>query len=155
MTLPQLFGIFFLMWVVQFVLLAFTNMPGNAGSRWLVRQIRREPWKFLIPILATIFIEETIFRLIPSIIVDQFTNSVCWSVGVPVSVLFAYLHNRKAFSVSHLMGGLFLWYVMRTHGFATALAFHTLENTILLLPVLFWRQIVGCRWEARKELRRT
>jgi hypothetical protein len=97
--------------------------------------------------------EETIFRLLPSKIIDYLSrnkNSHWWEVGIPISFLFAFAHNldfdeeglkfQKAIPLSQFMGGLFYWYLMRERGFSHAVLAHSTHNaTILAIGKLLYK----------------
>ncbi len=98
-------------------------------------------------------VEEVIFRLLPSTIVDYTEGEgVNWDVGVPVSLIFALGHNleedelgelkfAESIPLSQFMAGLFFWYLMRERGISHSILAHSLGNSISLLVSKFFYKI--------------
>lgn len=89
-------------------------------------------------------IEEYAYRLFPSVdFIDKNDKSIRWDVGIPSAAIFALVHNikgdefnhlklRKSVPLTHFIGGLFYWYLMREKGFSHAVLAHSMNNSIPL-----------------------
>lgn len=95
--------------------------------------------------------EEALFRALPSRFLDKSDRSHRWEIGIPVSVLFALMHNigedkfeglkfHKSVPICQFTGGLFFWYLMREKGYSHAVLAHSIGNTIpLSIGMLLYR----------------
>ncbi len=130
---------------------------GNAGTdqeyKRIQNDLREKPIETFMT-AAVIFptFEELLFRGIPQAILARSDEareqrgekrSLRWDVGIPLSAVFAGIHNftEKGFSTDTIplpqfLGGVFLWYLTRERGFDHAVLAHAENNTIALSKML-------------------
>lgn len=137
--------------------------PGNAAiTRDIVYTILDRPLPFILEIVGKAPLkEEALYRLWPSVLTDYITrllsetNNIHWDVGLPVSIIFAAMHNfvrdkngqlhfnSKKIPISQGISGLYYWWLMRTRGFDHVLIAHSLTNSISLSTIFLSRKING------------
>lgn len=80
-------------------------------------------------------LEEAVFRALPSYLIDQAggkMGELYWQIGVPTSSAFAAIHGLKPIPLTHFLGGVYNWYVMRKRGYGHAVTAHATNNAIFL-----------------------
>lgn len=93
-------------------------------------------------IIVAPIIEEVLFRAIPSAVINKIypkgVGKSMWSVGIPISYLFARAHRGEALDggrdfipVSQFVSGCFFWYLMRNRGFMHNLTAHAAHNALV------------------------
>jgi hypothetical protein len=120
-----------------------TNIKfGNANAKHSEESFLKMPVDTMFnSIINTPFLEEFAFRLVPSLLADKYLGEGMhfFKVGVPVSLLFGYLHNfdmsevkwdTKHIPLPQILGGIFLWYLMRKTkgGITHAVLSHSMMN---------------------------
>jgi len=91
--------------------------------------------------IAAPLIEETLFRILPSKIIDLFPEKkgkICWEAGIPISALFGFIHyphalipepyKKKYIPATEFLLGCYYWYIMRERGAKAAVEGHSLLN---------------------------
>lgn len=85
--------------------------------------------------------EEAVFRLLPNLFLPK-NGKMRWDVGVPVSMLFAAIHNiddpvegkwfQKSIPLTQFVGSLFYWYLIRERGFSHSVLAHSINNASVI-----------------------
>ncbi len=108
--------------------------------------IREKPAQLLAEdIIVTPPIEEAIFRLLPNLLINDSSKNNHWEVGIPISLVFAYLHNSQdnekpgkykfilnKFPLSHLFFGGYFWRTIRQKGYKHAVVAHATVNATII-----------------------
>lgn len=121
---------------------------GNAGfDQKKLKEFMEKPFyqSLLLVGGAVPLIEEAIFRALPQLIVRNGSKDSVWEIGVPVSAIFALVHNFKTDEATgksvfatdkiplyQFIGGLFFWKMMREKGFPHAVLAHSTVNSSVL-----------------------
>jgi len=120
---------------------------GNANVEEIKQQFRDAPIDTTIMVCAIApATEEALFRLIPSGFASLFSkdkNSAAIGIGTASSLLFAFTHNiikengktkiAKNIPISHFLGGMFYWHLVRQKGFSHAVLAHSSNNAAAIL----------------------
>lgn len=110
--------------------------------------LQEHPIEFVITVVAIMpTVEEAVFRLLPSYLVDSMESDLqSLVVGLPAALVFAAAHlnlsefnNEMKFGeflnfipVTQFINGLFFWYLMRERGFSHSLLAHSTNNAIAI-----------------------
>ena len=114
----------------------------------ITKYLKKNPIEGIIKlgVLCSV-VEETLFRLLPSSFIDRNSKSHRWDIGIPMSAIFALMHNieevgfkedkvevkfAKPVPVSLFMAGLFFWYLMRERGYSHAVLAHFIHIAVPL-----------------------
>ncbi len=113
----------------------------------LVKEHNQELFQQIIrqPFFETIFLQ-----YIPSILSElTFGKGLNWQIGLPVTVLFALLHNvgkdedgkikfdTEFIPWTQFLQGLFYWYLIRTAGPVSTMLAHSTHNLVNVLDLTF------------------
>ncbi len=144
--------------LAKFILRKLKIEHGNKSlsEEKILKYLKEKPIESLIEIgfLGPVF-EESVFRALPSGFIDSKDKSCRWDVGIPVSAIFALVHNfdknefgnlkfEKSIPLSQFMGGLFYWYLMREKGYSHAVLAHLMNNTMAVsVGVLLFKIFPG------------
>jgi hypothetical protein len=141
--------------VIQDLFSSMDLKTGNANEALIIQSLKENRFlQQLKSCVAAPVLEEIIFRLLPSKVIDYISSNgglkdqngeIRWDVGIPVSLLFSGLHNIKkdgsGFSadvipLQQFIGGLVLWYLQRKYGVDTAITAHATHNSIWIGELL-------------------
>jgi len=90
-------------------------------------------------------VEETLFRLIPNLLLHDKSKSGRWEIGIPASLVFGYIHNigynrdtnnfelKREFPLSQFCFGVYFWKLMRERGYWHAVISHSTGNAEAIL----------------------
>lgn len=118
-----------------------TMRLGNANANDVRHALEAYPaGTFFTEVFEKPVSEEAVFRLGGSLAATHVSGrGMQWGFGIPIAGIFALAHNvtPTSFDTEHLpvpqfLGGVFLWYLMRTYGITHAVTGHAAYNAAWL-----------------------
>lgn len=125
--------------VVTAPLVEINNLPVSnpvAERKRFQHLLNGQPAEYLIMGgLIRPFLEELIFRWLPSKLLNDQSRHLHWKMGLASSAVFAFLHHPlhpDRFPLSEFMAGMTYWGIMRRYGLQAAGLAHASTNTSLI-----------------------